>query len=81
MAIVLEHSFEGPFKSGCFDVTYASGRKFRVSGRAASLISLILAGYRIRDDFRAMDPFTLESLAEGQANAKAVANASEDSVG
>lgn len=75
--ILLEHAFEGPFNAGCYDVALPNGRRFRVSGKAASMVSLILSGYQLRDDFMPLDAFTHDSLAPGRMDARAV---SEDEV-
>jgi len=75
-AIILEHSFEGPFNSGCYDVRLPGGTTRRVSGRQASMISMILSGYEFKDGFLPMDAFTQESLAAGRADVK-VASDSE----
>jgi hypothetical protein len=70
--ILLEHSFEGPFNSGCYDVRLPGGGTRRVSGRQASMISMILAGYEFKDGFLPMEAFTEDSLAAGRADAKVV---------
>jgi len=68
--IELSHAFEGPFNAGCYDVRFPSGEQFRVNGKAASLISLILAGYRVKNDFHPFEAFDPGSLRNGQAAAK-----------
>lgn len=71
--ITLEHGFEGPFRTGYWDaVSTNSGQRKRISGKQASMISLILSGYVFRDDFTPLDAFTPESLSAGRVNAKAV---------
>lgn len=70
--ILLEHSFEGPFNSGCYDVRLPAGHTRRISGKQASMISMILAGYEFKDGFHPMEAFTAESLAAGRADAKVV---------
>jgi hypothetical protein len=64
--IQLNHRFEGPFQAGCYDVTLPNGRQFTVKGKAASMISLILAGYSLRPGFMPLDAFTEESLEAGR---------------
>lgn len=75
--VVLEHGFEGPYNSGCYDVTLPNGAKFRISGKQASMISLILSGYTIQEGFHPFDAFDRESLAKGRMNAKVVKSGEE----
>ncbi len=70
--IILEHSFEGPFSTGCYEVTFPGGRKCKVGGKQASMISLILSGYQFREDFHPLGAFTGESLEPGLAAVKVV---------
>jgi hypothetical protein len=70
--IQLKHGFEGPFNTGYYDVLLPGGRSYRVSGKQASMISLLLAGYEFREDFHPMEAFTTESLASGRADARVV---------
>ena len=65
--IQLEHGFEGPFRTGFWKATNSStGSQTKISGKQASLISLILSGYVLKDGFNPLDAFTAESLAEGK---------------
>lgn len=70
--IQLEHSFEGPFNAGCYVAQMPTGREVRLSGKSASMISLLLAGYQLKDDFQPLEAFTDASLAPGRMNAKVV---------
>ena len=55
LPIMLEHDVEGPFKRPCYNVRMPNGKTRRVGGKQAVLVSLLLAGYEIKDDF---DPLT-----------------------
>lgn len=55
LPILLEHDVEGPFKRPCYNVKMPNGKARRVSGKQAVLVSLLLAGYQVKDDF---DPLT-----------------------
>ena len=70
--IQLEHRFEGPFNVGVYDLTLPNGRKAAIRGKAASLLSLILSGYQLRDDFQPLDAFAQDSLETGRAYRKVV---------
>lgn len=76
--VILEHGFEGPFKSGFWLVKDSrSGEVKKLSGKEASMISLLLADnlYQFRDDFHPLDAFTEESLEQGRAYVKVRAHA------
>jgi len=75
--IQLEHRFEGPFNAGCYDVRMPDGRQFTVHGKSASLISLVLSGYSLREDFDPLEAFTLSSLAAGRRAVKVVSRDGE----
>lgn len=75
--ILLEPWFEGPYNVSCYDVTMPNGRKFTVHGKQASLLSLLLSGYVVQDDFHPFDAFSPESLAANQAAAKVVSDDAE----
>jgi hypothetical protein len=61
--ILLEHSFEGPFSTGCYDVKLPDGKVRRISGGQAAMISMILAGYNFREDFRMLEAFKQDQMA------------------
>lgn len=67
-----ETAYEGPFNSVCYNVTLDDGSKVRLSGKQASLIALLVSGYRLRDDFHPFDAFEKGSLDSGRAFAKVV---------
>ena len=71
MAIQLEPGFEGPYNAGYYDVILGE-RKFRVRGKEASLVSMLLSGYKCREDFHPFDAFTTEELASNQVSMKVV---------
>lgn len=70
--IQLEHTFEGPFNSSCYDVKFSNDKVFRVDGKRASLISLILSGYQLRDDFHPMDAFDRLKVSDDKKSVEAV---------
>jgi hypothetical protein len=74
--IVLEHSFEGPFNTGCYDVKLPNGQVKRIGGGQASMISMILAGYDFRDDFHVLEAFKQDELV--RADAKVVSDVPVD---
>jgi hypothetical protein len=71
MAIQLEPGFEGPYNAGYYDVIL-NGKKFRIRGKEASLISMLLSGYNCREDFHPFDAFTMQELAENSVSMKVV---------
>ncbi len=70
--ILLEHSFEGPFSTGCYDVKLPDGQVKRISGGQASMISMILAGYDFREDFHVLEAFRQDQMV--RADAKVVSD-------
>ncbi len=72
--ITLEYGFEGPFKSGFWKVKNAqTGSQAKITGKQASMISMILSGYAFKPDFHPFDAFTKESLEEGKSREVPVA--------
>jgi hypothetical protein len=65
--ILLEHSFEGPFSTGCYDVKLPNGMVKRISGGQASMLSMILAGYEFRGDFHVLEAFKQDALVHADA--------------
>lgn len=65
MALTLERDFSG--RSAWTVRNPETGESKRVEGRAASLLSMLIAqqGYELREDFHPFDAFTEESLARG----------------
>lgn len=61
--LILEHGFAGPYNAGFYDVKLPNGEVRRISGGHASMISMILAGYEFRSDFRVLEAFEQEPLA------------------
>jgi hypothetical protein len=76
--ILLEHSFEGPFSTGCYDVKLPDGKVRRISGGQASMISMILAGYDFKEDFHVLEAFKQDRLVRADAK---VANGSAGGIG
>ncbi len=65
--ITLEYGHEGPFKSGFWKATNAqTGSQTKITGKQASMISMILTGYAFKPDFHPFDAFTQESLDAGK---------------
>lgn len=64
----IEHGAEGPLNLGYWELTAANGETKRVSGKGATLISLLFANheYQLRDDFHPLDLFSEDSLIPGQ---------------
>lgn len=75
--IQLEPRFEGPYNVSCYDVIMPNGRKFTVHGKQASLLSMLLSGYVVHDEFHPFDAFSAESMAANQASAKVVSDGAE----
>jgi hypothetical protein len=73
VSLLLEPGFEGPLHQGTWTVTdTAGGHVIKLRGKYAAMISLMVSGYRLRDDFDPLESFTGESLAPGRMNAKVV---------
>jgi hypothetical protein len=65
--IQLEYGVEGPFKTGFWRAkNTASGSTSKISGKQASMISMILSGYAFKPDFHPFDAFTQDSLDKGR---------------
>jgi len=65
--IQLEYGVEGPFKAGFWRATNReSGSRTKITGKQASMISMILSGYAFKPDFHPFDAFTQESLDKGR---------------
>ncbi len=70
MALIFEPGFEGPLHQGTWQITFDDGTQLKLRGKYAALISLMVSGYRLRDDFQPLDCFDNDSLAPGRAAAK-----------
>lgn len=71
--LVLKPGVEGPFNQGVWAAVDTDTQEaMKLHGKYASLLSLLLSGYQLRDDFQPLDAFTSESLDKGRAVAKAV---------
>jgi hypothetical protein len=68
LPILLEHDVEGPFKRPCYNVKMPNGKTRRVSGKQAILVSLLLAGYEVKDDFDPLTAFDPEGVSANVAS-------------
>lgn len=66
MRVVLEYGFEGPFREGYWTAMLSNGERKRITGKQASMISMILSGYVFQGNFQPADAFTADSLEEGR---------------
>jgi hypothetical protein len=65
--ILLEYGFKGPLREGYWQATNAETKsKVKITGKQASMISMILSGYVFKDDFMPFDAFTEDSMADGR---------------
>ncbi len=78
--IALEYAVRGPFKEGYWRATNAqTGSTTQITGKQASMISMILSGYAFKPDFHPFDAFTKESLNKGRPLVQGAAPKSEAS--
>ena len=65
--IILEYGCEGPLRQGYWQATNSETREVtKITGKQSSLISMILSGFKIKDDFHPFDAFTDESVEAGK---------------
>ena len=64
--IILEYGAEGPLRQGYWQATNSETKSVvKLKGKQASLISMILSGYVLKDDFHPFDAFTDDSVEAG----------------
>ena len=64
--MILEYGYEGPLRQGYWQATNSDTREVnKITGKQASLISMILSGYVLKDTFHPFDAFTDESVEAG----------------
>ena len=65
--IILEFGCEGPLRQGYWQATNAETKEVnKLTGKQASLISMILSGYVLKEDSHPFDAFTDESVEAGK---------------